>query len=354
MPGYYEYRIHLGIVRYAKQANWILIKVMQKPKRHVDGIISFHAYRPEIIDAIKSVSCPVIGLNALDLRKTDMPILPVVIHDNQAIGKMGGEYLSTLGFTDIAYAQSSDHPNDVDRMEGIKQEVEKRERNFHLLDYHNLKEGLLSLPRGSALMCPNDMLAVHVMRVCEDLDLQVPHDIAILGVDDDTLQCELSPVPLSSINTALEEVGYRAAELLDGMMSGQDIPDATLIPPVSIVTRQSTDLCAVSHLQTSKALKYLKENYQQKLNLDQVSSLSGMCRRRLEDAFNKYVGHSMRNEVTRLHLDHAMRLLRETDLKLRAVADESGFSSFEQMSRVFKREHHIAPAEYRTRFQQKS
>lgn len=350
LPGYYEYRIHLGIVRYARKANWILLRGLAEVTPDIDGIISFHANHKEIIDAVENSKVPVVDLSV----KSEKMKVPCVIHDNKAIGRMGGEYLCNLGFKDIAYAQLSTHPNDYDRMLGLKEEVLKRNKSFHLLDYKTLKEELKQkfLNRNKqepfALMCPNDRLAVGAMRVCEDLNLRIPHDVALLGVDDDILQCDLAPIPLSSVNTNFEAVGYKAAELLDKMLQGEQIPNtATLIPPVNVVARQSTNICAVPHLQTSQALLYLKENFNRKLNLESVALDSGMCRRRLEDAFKKHVGHSMRAELTRLRLEHAIKLLRGTDLKLMAVADESGFSSLEHMSRIFKREFNNSPANYR-------
>lgn len=350
IPGYYEHRIHLGVVRYARKANWVLLRGISEVTPDIDGIISFHANHNEIIEIINSSNVPVVDLSV----PSDQVNVPCVIHDNKAIGRMGGKYLCNLGFSDIAYAQLSLHLNDHDRMLGVKTEVLKHNKSFHLLNYKKLKEELQQKfvnreqQTPFALICPNDRLAVGAMRVCEDLNLRIPHDVALLGVDDDILQCDLSPIPLSSINTDFESVGYKAAELLDKMLHGYNVTNKpVLISPLNVVERQSTNLCAVPHSQTSNALNYLKQNFQKKLNLESLALNSGMCRRRLEDAFKKYVGHSMRSELTRLRIEHAIKLLRSTDLKLMAIADESGFSSLEHMSRIFKRELNISPGNYR-------
>lgn len=350
LPGYYEHRIHLGVVRYARKANWILLRGIEEVTPGIDGIVSFHANHKEIIDIISSSKVPVVELSV----KSEHIKAPCVIHDNKAIGRMGGKYLCNLGFSDIAYARLSSHPNDHDRMLGVKSEVRKHNKSFHLLNYRKLKEELQQkfINRDTqtpfALMCPNDRLAVGAMRICEDLNLRIPHDVALLGVDDDILQCDLSPIPLSSINTDFQTVGYKAAELLDRMLLGYKVPNKQfLVSPLNVAARQSTNICAVPHQQTSQALLHLKEHFREKLNLESVALASGMCRRRLEDAFRRHVGHSMRTELTRLRIEHAVKLLRETDLKLMAVADESGFSSLEHMSRIFKRELHESPGSCR-------
>ena len=70
--------------------------------------------------------------------------------------------------------------------------------------------------------------------------------MAVLGVDNDDLLCELSDPPLSSVILNPRRAGYEAAGLLDRMMAGESIgPEKHAIGPLGIATRQSTDVLAI-------------------------------------------------------------------------------------------------------------
>ncbi len=68
-------------------------------------------------------------------------------------------------------------------------------------------------------MACNDDLGRQVTEACKTVDLRVPEEVAVIGVDNDDLVCELSDPPLSSIALNTERGGYEAAELLDRLNS---------------------------------------------------------------------------------------------------------------------------------------
>jgi LacI family transcriptional regulator len=57
--------------------------------------------------------------------------------------------------------------------------------------------------------------------------MRIPEDVAILGVDNDDLICNLMVPPMSSIELGAHRIGYKAAQLLDeAMQTGQPVkPD---------------------------------------------------------------------------------------------------------------------------------
>jgi len=76
-------------------------------------------------------------------------------------------------------------------------------------------------------MACDDVRARHVLEACRSLGLRVPHEVAVIGVDDDEFVCELSDPPLSSVAQAARRVGHEAARLLDRLMRpGQNAADA--------------------------------------------------------------------------------------------------------------------------------
>src|SRR5438477_365406 len=81
---------------------------------------------------------------------------------------------------------------------------------------------------------------------CRRLGLAVPDEVAVIGVDNDELLCELSDPPLTSVIPNMHRTGYEAAALLDQMIAGKTARGEThLIPPLGIATRQSTDVLVI-------------------------------------------------------------------------------------------------------------
>ncbi|MGH7867600.1 MAG: XylR family transcriptional regulator, partial [Candidatus Dormibacteraceae bacterium] len=82
-----------------------------------------------------------------------------------------------------------------------------------------LSQWLKSLPKPVGIMACNDVCGREVLQACASAGLHVPDDVAVIGVDNDELMCELSSPSLSSVALNLEGAGYEAARLLDGLMS---------------------------------------------------------------------------------------------------------------------------------------
>src|SRR6185312_340234 len=95
----------------------------------------------------------------------------------------------------------------------------------------------------------NDSRGQHVLDACQRVKLNVPEEVAVIGVDDDPLLCELCDPPLSSVVPNPERIGYEAAELLDRLMDGKadvgSLPDERRIPPLGVVARLSTDVLMI-------------------------------------------------------------------------------------------------------------
>ena len=70
-------------------------------------------------------------------------------------------------------------------------------------------------------MACNDMCGRQVLEACAEAEVRVPAHVAVVGIDNDELMCELSDPPLSSVALDIERAGYEAALLLDELMSGQ-------------------------------------------------------------------------------------------------------------------------------------
>ena len=102
---------------------------------------------------------------------------------------------------------------------------------------------LRSLPTPLGLMAANDKRARQVLEACRICKLRVPVDVAVIGVDNDEMICELSDPTLSSVMQGCDKIGYEAAALLDSMMFGRGRQRRELVvQPEGVVARRSTIL----------------------------------------------------------------------------------------------------------------
>jgi LacI family transcriptional regulator len=193
-----------------------------------------------------------------------------------------------------------------------------------------------------------------VIDACGRLGLAVPEQVAVLGVDNDEVICNLCTPTLSSVVPNPEMVGYRAAEVLDELMSGGGPrPEEAwpmLIEPLGVATRQSTDLEAVEDPEVALALKIIREGSCRGLTVPDLLDRVLISRSSLERRFRKEVGLSPQGMIRQTQVKRAQQLLVETDLSLDQIAPLVGFKHAEHFAVVFKRQVGQTPGAYRRRF----
>jgi LacI family transcriptional regulator len=307
---------------------------------------------------IKSFDVPVVDLG-MDRPETRYPrVLP----DNVAIGRLGAEYLTGRGFKNLVfYTHYYDTLATQQRMAGFKAAAEAAGANFRPLVWNERPEQtrnhsrlawlagkLADLPTPLAFMAINDHVAMEVLHACEIAQLRVPEQVVVLGVDNDPLVVDLTAIPISSIDSNRERIGYEAAALLDRLMDGEPPAlEPVMIPPKGIITRKSTDILAVDHTGVSIAIHYIWEHFREQITVDDVAEQTMLSRRHLQDLFYQHIGHTIFEEITIQRLNYAKKLLETTDEKAYVVARQSGFGSAERMSKVFRRILNMGPRAYR-------
>ena len=197
-------------------------------------------------------------------------------------------------------------------------------------------------------MATNDANAINVCLALTDAGWEVPEEFSILGVDDTELACELALVPLSSVNCDYEKQGYEAAALLDRLMDGEPAPkEPIVIPPKGVTIRRSTDAVAMKDLDSALFLRYLRDHYLEAQNLEKIARDLGVSTRKVQLNFQKHLGRSLLDELTRLRVEHAKRLLADPARKVEGIGLESGFSSRFHFIRAFQRVMGETPNSYR-------
>ena len=211
-----------------------------------------------------------------------------------------------------------------------------------------LAEWIRSLPTPLGLFACNDDRGRQVLEACRMVGLHVPEDIAVLGVDNDEVFCELSDPPLSSVALNAETAGYRAAELLDGMMSGRiRKPRRIMVEAVGVATRRSTEVIAVKDADVAAALQFIRQEQGRGISVDRVADEVAVSRRSLEKRFRDTIGRTILEEVQLVRLERAKRLLLETTYPISKVAEIAGFGSTGYFIQFFQKRVGKTPRKYR-------
>jgi LacI family transcriptional regulator len=176
----------------------------------------------------------------------------------------------------------------------------------------------------------------------------VPEEVAVVGVDNEVVLCELCDPPLSSVVPNPMRIGYEAAELLDLLRTGRRVPARERrIAPLGVATRQSTDVLCIDDAVVAVAVRAIREGACRGLTVDEVARRAATSRSRLERSFRKYLGRSPQAEIRSVRLKRVQVLLAETELSLDAIARLAGFEHPEYLSVFFKRLVGRTPGEYR-------
>ena len=201
-----------------------------------------------------------------------------------------------------------------------------------------LSQWLASLKKPVGLMAANDARARQVLEACRQIGISVPDEVAVIGVDNHESICSLSIPPLSSVIHGGDRLGYEAGTLLKKLMSGRKQPVANLaiIPPVGVLTRQSTDTLAVTEPNVASALRFIRENAARPLQVSDVVAQVDVSRATLENRFKDIVGHTIHAEIRRVQIREVQRLLRTTELPLHEIATRTGFRYVQYLAAVFK------------------
>jgi LacI family transcriptional regulator len=295
--------------------------------------------------------------------------LPVVDVDHAEVGRMAAEYLASLGLRHFAFfgneavysglrekafakrLAAMGYRAEIYRGEPLRRMAAQASSDWKKRDALTRK-WLERLPKPVGVFACNDATARILADLCSQSDFRIPEEVALLGVDDDELECLLTSPPLSSIAIPSERIGYEAAKLLDERM---DSSGATVrrvfLPPMHVVARQSTDTMNTNDPVVIAALRYIQAHVGEGVNVSDVVHSLGAGRRELERKFRAVLGRSVLEEIRQMRLKQSQKLLAGTDLPMSEVAKLSGFSNAHRFAIVFHRFCGMPPTAYRRQSQ---
>lgn len=302
-------------------------------------------------------ACDRLGLPTVIVSNNDVNAgLPSVHVDDRAVGIQAAEYYVRKGFRHLA-AVGSLNPGTSpgQRLQGFRERGQALGATVALCEPgtgQDLTSFLRRQPRPLGVLGWHDAVARRVLEIAWTEGWVVPHEMAVLGVDNDYLECALAPVELSSVDLGLRDIGRRAcARLVAQIESASPVagspPQEEILPPVGIVERASTDTLAFADPAMARAMACIRQRAYADLDVATVARASGLCRRALERRFRTYTGHTIREEIAHTRLDRAVNLLRTTRRPILEISESCGFPDYRRFRQEFHRRFGVPPRDYR-------
>ena len=325
-----------------------------------DGIIA-RVDSPEIAAALKGTRLPVVDVSA----ERDASEFPRVSIDNVAVARLAVEHLGRKGFANFAYCGDErflwSRQRGAEFVRGLKVmgqrcalfEPAAKARRAPGSDAENraIAEWLAELPKPVGVFACYDGRAQQVLEACQLLGVNVPDEVAVLGVDNDEVLCELCSPPLSSVQPNARRTGYEAAAMLAQMMKARKSvrAETRFVEPVRVVERQSTDVVSVTDVKVAAALRYIRQHACEGVNVADVLRAVPMSRTLLERKFQAVLGHSPHRQIVHTKIERAKHLLVESEVSIAVVAELAGFDNASYLSVAFRRETGESPYAFRTK-----
>lgn len=368
LPSAYGRALLRGISRFAQlHGPWemygdqerVIMPIEDLSRWKGDGVIVQHV-RPEIEPLLSSDAWPVI--NVADHASATR--FASVIPDHAEIGRLVARYLYERGFRDFGYCGFAGHHHSRVRGDSFAAEVASRGCSCSQIEGEGqqweprrwperrdeIAAWIRRLPRPVGVFCCNDIRARHVAQICADIGVRIPEEVALVGVDNDELVCQMGSVGLSSVDLAAAEVGYQAAAMLDRLAGGEPRPSTpVLVPPAGVVTRRSSDILAIADPHVAEALRFIYDHSHERIGVEHVVATAALARRALERRFKASLGLTIGQQLASARINRARQLLTHSDLSVPLIAERCGFHYAQQFHAAFKRITGVTPIAYRRR-----
>lgn len=372
-----------GVLRYLHtRPNWIP-RLVSRPSEftpdivrnasdeRIDGMIINHVGSPETEEELRRSEIPlaVIGIRNPELLSRTRSIA-FIRNDNVETGRMAARYFRSLGnMRSFGYipATKSDEEWSSGRETGFRLELSGSGCDVSVFDggpnegtedyRRRLAVWLKGLPKPAAVLAAWDYPAVQALETCRAEGIKVPHNIAVMGVDNDPLVCDAAVPPLSSIPFDYERQGYESAAALDLLLSRMERrsrPVRVECRPLPVVVRESTAPIAPASALIKGALRYISRNAAKGVSSRDVAKALGVSQSLLTLRFREFAGGTIMDFIIAARIDRAKRLLATTKRSIREITVETGFRNENYMKGVFRRKVGMTMREYRARHQPES
>jgi LacI family transcriptional regulator len=364
--GWYDYRLHRGIEKYALEHGWQLSAGLAREKVipwgwNGDGILAWLGAGDDLAKFVVEAKKPTVDFSN---RRPHLPFARV-LEDHAHAARLVAEHFLTRGVLHFAYYSDSDNWSYEERGDGFVSALRDSGYACTWLRWHKspayradrgqwsakrkwLAAEIQSMPKPLGIFAANDDHAVDILDACESTRIPVPEQVAIVGAENYLLAPDAMRTPISTVDTNLEAMGYQGAALLDQLMNRKAAPKEALhIPALGVVTRKSSDLLAVAHQGVARSLRFIWDRGHESISVKDLVEVAAMSRRGLHKAFLEHVGRTPGQEIQRVRIERAKRLLAESNQKIEALAHLCGYQSANSFCIAFKQATGLSPKQFR-------
>ncbi|MGC6424096.1 MAG: substrate-binding domain-containing protein [Lentimonas sp.] len=362
---WYDYRIHRGVSRVARECGWQL-NCPKDPATNEgilrdwkgDGCIAL-LQCTETLKYFRSHTIPLVDLGLGD------HILPVprVVTDNQEIGRLAAEHFRDQGYREIFALDPDGVKMYEERLRAVSHFMEADGGKVTVLNSNKMQNSVISELREVAaqrdrrieelsigFFAFQDTMAAEMISLALRNGLRVPENVAVLGVDNDDLINAGLTIELSSVDSDQEGLGFEAANILKNLMSDPHLYRSQHLirhPPRGVVVRQSTDCYAVENPLVANALHWIKNHFYSGIQATDVAHAMGVSQQGLQKAFSNNYTKSPGQEIRHQRTMAVAHLLRSSNATLDEIAKNCGYYSVNSLINSFRAEYHTTPGKYR-------
>lgn len=368
-----EETLYEGIFEEAKKLGYGILDLNYTRKTilpgiNVAGLLTKNFYHDSLISRFREQGLKVVRLGRYPVtEKTET--LPSVLPDLTKSGQIAADHFIDRQFRNIGFIGNYPWREEPYVYNGFKKQAKKRGCKCFLLQTKYLKkyntnrekqfeyrmkqilEWLKKLPKPVGVFTYNDVNAAAIFSSARLGGVNIPEEVAILGMGNISLICNFLPVPLSSVDMNDTEKGRVAVILLHRLIHGYKEPAGPImISPKEVIDRQSTNMLAVPDPVVSKALRFIWDNFKEQLSIEDIARATGVAKSTLSWKFRKHLNHGVNAELRRKRLEHAKTLLKGSLILVEDIAIESGFPNISYFYRAFRKTFNTTPEKFRKKY----
>jgi len=363
--GWYDYRLHRGIEKFALEHNWHLSANLARERVipwgwEGNGILAWLGAGDDLADFVVHAGKPIVDFS---FRRPQLKHARV-LEDHAHAAQLVAEHFLSRGFHNFTFYSDNENWSYEERGQGFIDALKRSDHECTWLRWHRAPEfrdnrdqwkskrkwlaaRLKAMPKPLAIFTATDEQAMDVLESCETAGLMVPEEVAIVGAENNLLAPDAMQTPISSVDTNLGTLGYTGAALLEDLMNGKRPPEKPVrVLASGVVTRKSSDLLAVKHKGVANSLRFILEHASQPISVKDLVGVAAMSRRGLHKAFLENVGRTPGQELRRVRIERAKRLLAESNHKLEVLAGLCGYQSANSFCVAFKQATGMPPKQF--------
>ena len=363
--GWYDYRLHRGIERYAQEHSWQLSADLAREKVipwgwDGDGILTWLGAGDDLAEFVAHAEKPTVDFS---FRRPQLKFAHV-LEDTTGTARLVADHFLSHGFRHFAFYSDAANWIYNERADAFVKALEQANRRPTCLYWHKsaayrtdrkawrykrswLQGEIKRAPKPLGVFAAADGLALEMMETCEAAGIVVPDEVAIVGAGNSLLAVDAMRTPISSVDVNFETTGYRGAELLERLMRGGAVPPEPIrVPPFRLIARKSSDLVAVNHPGLARSLRFMWEHCQDPIGVEDLAKTASMSLRSFHEAFVQQLGRSPGSELHRIRIERAKKLLSASGEKLDAIAELCGYQSGNSFWVAFKQATGMSPKRY--------